>query len=167
MLIKGGVVAKDPYLPVADGDPLPASAALVSLNRFLAGPEELLARGYPLGVRLAGGDSPTSLGPYAERLALIVLELGYFRDGRAFSWARLLRTRLGFRGEIRVTGHFLLDQIAFFTRVGVDGFEVPERFSPERIAAALREITDVYQPAVDGRPTIAEFRAGRRAASPA
>ena len=32
---------------------------------------------------------------------------GFFRDGRAFSWARMLRTRLGYRGEIRATGDFL------------------------------------------------------------
>jgi uncharacterized protein (DUF934 family) len=91
---------------------------------------------------------------------LIVLEFPKFRDGRAFSWARMLRTRLGFRGEIRATGDFLTDQLAFMTRVGIDSFEVPEKITLELFQRALGEMRFVYQPSADGRRTIRELRAG-------
>jgi uncharacterized protein (DUF934 family) len=89
-----------------------------------------------------------------------VLEFPKFRDGRAFSWARMLRTRLRYRGEIRATGDFLYDQIAHMTRVGFDAFEVPEKMTLELYRRALHEMRFVYQPSADGRKTIRELRAG-------
>ena len=70
----------------------------------------------------------------------------------------MLRTRLGFRGEIRAAGDFLYDQIAAMTRVGFDGFEVPEKITPELFRRALSEMRFVYQPSADGRKTIREMR---------
>ena len=53
----------------------------------------------------------------------------------------------------------VLDQIAFYTRVGVDAFDVAPNISVADIQAALHEISDVYQPSVDGRVTIRDLRA--------
>ena len=124
MLVKGGHVVEDAFTNIADGEALPDGAIVVSAKRFLSETDALLARQAPLGVQLETGDSPEQLGPGIHRLALIVLHVPYFKDGRAFSWARLLRTRLGYKGEIRVRGHFLKDQIAFYARVGVDAFDI-------------------------------------------
>lgn len=165
MLVKNGRMADDPFVVVPDGEPVPSGPALVSLKRFLAETEALLGRDAPLGVRVESAESPEPLGERVHRLAVIVLDIPRFRDGRPFSWARLLRTRLGYKGEIRVSGHFLRDQIAFFTRVGVDAFDISQNLSLEDFEAALQEIANVYQPSVDGRPTIADLRAGRRAKS--
>ena len=66
----------------------------------------------------------------------------------------MLRTRLGFRGEIRAAGDFLYDQIAFMTRVGIDSFEVSEKITLELFQRALREVRFAYQPSADGRKTI-------------
>jgi len=90
---------------------------------------------------------------------LIALEFPKFRDGRAFSWARMLRTRLGFKGEIRAVGDFLYDQVNYQHRVGFDAWEVPDHFTLEMFAQALAEMTNVYQPSADGRKTIRELRA--------
>ena len=89
-----------------------------------------------------------------------MLEFAKLRDGRAFSWARMLRTRLGFGGELRAVGDFLPDQLAFMHRVGIDAFEVPEKITPELFRRALGEMRFVYQPSADGRTTIRELRAG-------
>ena len=159
-LIRNGAVAENLFTEVVDGAPLPDGPTVVSLTRFLADRETLLARNAPLGVRLKSAESPAALGEDAARLSLIVLEFPRFRDGRAFSWARMLRTRLGYRGEIRATGDFLTDQLAFMTRVGIDGFEVPEKISLELFQRALGEMRFVYQPSTDGRRTIPELRAG-------
>ena len=161
MLVKNGQACGDPFVAVADGATLPPAPVIVSLERFAAEKTALLGRGLPLGVRLETGDSPESLGGDVQKLALIVLHVPHFKDGRAYSWARLLRTRLNYSGELRVSGHVLKDQLAFYARVGVDAFELPDAFPLADIDAALHEISDVYQPSVDGRTTILELRAAQ------
>jgi len=148
----------DPFTPVADGEALPDGAIIVSLKRFLEETDVLIARAAALGVRLETAESPEKLGVHLNRLAVIVLHVPYFRDGRAFSWARLLRTRLGYTNEIRVSGHFLKDQMAFYARVGVDAFDIAQNIPLSEIQAAFSEISNVYQASVDGRPTIRQLR---------
>lgn len=61
--------------------------------------------------------------PFAAELAgieRIDLHFPKFTDGRAFSQARLLRTRLGFQGELRATGDVLIDQLVQMQRCGFD-----------------------------------------------
>jgi len=166
MLVRGGHVRDTAFADVADSGALPPKGAvIVSLPRFLKDRAALLAREDALGVRLETTESPEALGSDVHNFALIVLHVPYFKDGRAFSWARLLRTRLGYKGEIRVTGHVLRDQIAFFARVGVDSFELAETLSPAEIETARAAISHVYQPSVDGQVTIRELRAMRASAS--
>jgi uncharacterized protein (DUF934 family) len=159
MLVKGGRIIDDTFTPVGDGEPLPGGPVIVSLRRFQAEKAALLARGVPLAVKLETADTPEILGDDVHKLAAIVLHIHHFKDGRAFSWARLLRTRLGYRGEVRISGHFLLDQIAFYTRVGADAFDIAQNLSVDSVKAALTEISNVYQPSVDGRRTIRDLRA--------
>jgi uncharacterized protein (DUF934 family) len=154
-------VSEDAFAFVTDDVPLPAGPAIVSLKRFLAEKTQLLSREPPVGVRLESAQSPEQLGSDIGRLALIELHIPYFKDGRVFSWARLLRTRLGFHGEIRLSGHFLLDQMAFFLRVGVDSFTLPQKFPSAEISRAVAMISNAYQPAPDGKVTIRDLRLRR------
>lgn len=149
----------DAFAPLGDDAPLPDGAVLVSLARFQAERDILIARNAPIGVRLNSDQSPELLGEDVHRLSLVVLDFPKFRDGRAFSWARLLRTRLGFKGQVRAVGDFLYDQIAHQHRVGFDAWEVAEGFTPDTLRRALNEISNVYQPSADGRKTIRELRA--------
>jgi uncharacterized protein (DUF934 family) len=157
-LIKAGAYAADPYAPAADDAALPEGAVIVSLARFQKEREALLARNTPLGVRLQSRENPELLGADVNRLSLVALEFPKFRDGRAFSWARMLRTRLGFTGEIRAVGDFLYDQVNYQRRVGFDAWEVPDHFTLEQFQRALTEMTNVYQPSTDGKKTIRELR---------
>lgn len=157
-LIRDGALVQDNFETVADDAPLPAKGMIVSLERFQKERDALLLRNAPLGVRLKPEQSPEALGEDVHRLSLVVLEFPKFRDGRAFSWARLLRTRLKYTGEIRAVGHFLYDQIALLVRVGVDAFEVADDFTLAQFHRALNEASHVYQPSADGRITISELR---------
>ena len=162
MLVDAPHLTSVSFVDLPDSEPLPQTGAIiVSLARFLKEREAFLARTEPLGVRMQTGESPESLAAEVQHLALIVLQVPYFKDGRAFSWARLLRTRLNYRGELRVAGHVLRDQIAFYARVGVDSFELPHALTPAEVEAARSEISHVYQPSVDGQVTIRELRAMR------
>jgi uncharacterized protein (DUF934 family) len=157
----GGAFVPDAFTQVADDAALPEGAVLVSLARFEKEREMLLAHNTPVGVLLRADQSPEKLGDDVSRLSLIVLDFPKFRDGRAFSWARMLRTRLGFTGEIRAIGDFLYDQISYQRRVGFDAWLVPDTFRLEDFSRALAEMTNVYQPSADGKKTIRELRAGR------
>lgn len=160
-LIKSGAYAQDSYAPVADDAALPDGAVLVSLPRFQKERGALLERNTPIGVKLQAHENPEILGDDVSRLSLIALEFPKFRDGRAFSWARVLRTRLGFTGEIRAVGDFLYDQVNYQRRVGFDAWEVPDHFTVEMFQRAVSEMTNVYQPSTDSKKTIRELRASR------
>jgi len=160
-LIKSGAYTQDIFAPVADDAPLPEGAVMVSLARFKKDRETFLARNTPVGVRLQSHENPEFLGQDVNHFSLIALEFPKFRDGRAFSWARMLRTRLGFTGEIRAVGDFLYDQVNYQHRVGFDAWEVPDHFTIEMFNRALTEMANVYQPSTDGKKTIRELRASR------
>jgi uncharacterized protein (DUF934 family) len=154
--------AEDRFFFVPDGKAFPEDkGAIVTLARFQGERETLFAHRKLVGVRLASNENPHVLKADLARLACVVLEFPKFRDGRAFSWARMLRTRLGFEGEVRAAGDFLFDQIAFLARVGFDAFEVRQDFALADFRRALGEISHPYQPAADGRKTIRDLRAGR------
>jgi uncharacterized protein (DUF934 family) len=157
----GGAYAQDVFAPVADDAPLPEGPVLVSLARFQKERETLLARNSPIGVKLQSSENPELLGGDVNHFSLIALEFPKFRDGRAFSWARMLRTRLGFGGEIRAVGDFLYDQVNYQHRVGFDAWEVSDSFTLDMFNRALGEMTNVYQPSTDGKKTIRELRASR------
>ena len=110
-LLKDGRLVEDPWRVIDDASPLPASEpAIVSFARFQAERDALLARSAPLGVTLRNTDAIDALAGAVDRLELIALEFPKFSDGRAYSQARGLRERLGFAGELRVTGDVLIDQ---------------------------------------------------------
>jgi len=154
------VFVEDPFFFVPDGKAYPdEKGVIVTLARFQGERDNLFAHRNLVGVRLASNENPTVLKADLHRLAVVVLEFPKFRDGRAFSWARMLRTRFDYKGEIRATGDFLLDQLAFMARTGIDAFEVRQDVTLEQFHHAMTEISHPYQPAADGKKTIRELRA--------
>ena len=67
---------------------------------------------------------PDEIAAHLDDLDLIALDFPAFTDGRAYSQARQLRTKLGYTGELRATGNVLADQAGFLIQVGFDTFEV-------------------------------------------
>ena len=107
-LVKDGKITKDLLVHVPDGAELPGDGAvLVTAARFLEDPEALLKRAGKVGVIWPNNRDLDDLVPYLDRLALVALVFPTFRDGRAYSQARLLRERYNYRGELRATGQIL------------------------------------------------------------
>ncbi|MBS0222021.1 MAG: DUF934 domain-containing protein [Proteobacteria bacterium] len=113
-------------------------------------------------VALANTDDVTSLQPRLAGLALITLHFPKFSDGRAYSQARILRERLGYRGELRATGGVLQDQLPFLLRCGFDSFESDQKGFGEALLKARTLFSVVYQPTEDGRPTVSQLRLQHR-----
>src|SRR6202040_2185909 len=81
----------------------------------------------------------------------VALQFPKFRDGRAYSQARLLRETYGFRGTLRATGDVLRDQFHFLVRAGFDSFDVKKAADARVFAEVLARYSVVYQPSADGR----------------
>ena len=152
-LVKGGKIAGDPFAHVADGAELPQGCVLVSAARFLEDPEALLKRSGKVGVIWPNNRDLDDLVPYLDRLAAVALVFPTFRDGRAYSQARLLRERYGYRGELRATGQVLRDQFVFMLRAGFDAFDVKKEADAEAFAQTVQRYSVFYQPTGDGKLT--------------
>ena len=153
-LVKQGKISPDPFVHVADDAELPGDGAvLVSAARLLADPEALLRRPGKLGVIWPNSRDVDDLVPYLDRLATVALVFPTFRDGRAYSQARLLRERFRYRGELRATGQVLRDQFVFMLRAGFDAFEVKKDIDAAAFASTVKRYSVFYQPTGDGRVT--------------
>jgi uncharacterized protein (DUF934 family) len=80
-----------------------------------------------------------------EGVARIDIAFPKFGDGRGYSLARLLRTRRGFRGELRAVGHITRDLLYFLERSGFDAFELREGEDPHEALASFDELSHSYQ----------------------
>ena len=153
-LVKDGKIAADLFVHVPDGAELPGDGAiLVPAARFLEDPQALLARPGKLGVIWPNNRDIDDLVPYLDRLAAVALVFPSFRDGRAYSQARLLRERHGYDGELRATGQVLRDQFVFMSRAGFDAFEVKKDADADAFAETMKRYSVFYQPTGDGRVT--------------
>jgi uncharacterized protein (DUF934 family) len=153
-LVKGGQIIADVFAHVADDAELPADGAvLVTAKRFLGDPDAILQRACNAGVIWPNNRDVDDLVPYLARLAVVALVFPTFRDGRAYSQARLLRERFAWRGELRATGQVLRDQFVFMLRAGFDSFEVKKQSDAEAFAQTVKRYSVFYQPTGDGRIT--------------
>lgn len=105
-----------------------------------------------------------SLAEIVSRFDAIILAFPNFRDGRAYSQARLLRERLAFRGEVRARGAVLCDQALFMFRAGFDSLDIGDG-DIDGFRRAIGAYSAFYQPAADGGPAIRDLRARSAAAA--
>jgi uncharacterized protein (DUF934 family) len=160
-LVKNNRLVEDPFVGVADGGEIPASGPMiVGLAEWRAHREALLGRGEPVGVRLKSDEPPHLIAEDLDHLAVIALEFPAFRDGRAYSYARLLRERYKYAGEVRAVGDVLLEQLHFMVRTGFDAFEIRAEDPLAAFRTAMADFSVWYQPSSDGRPTALQLRHG-------
>lgn len=151
-VIRNRRVEPDPWsLLGLDGEVpagLPAGPSIVPLATWNARRDELRQRGEAVGVWLRPDDDPVALGHDVNELPLIAVHFPKFADGRGYSIAVLLRTRLGYRGELRAIGDVARDQLFYLARVGFDAFSLPGHRDPQAALAAFSTFREVYQGSV-------------------
>lgn len=125
---------------------------IVPLAYWQENRDALIARG-DVAVWLAPGEEPKDLEDDLASLPLVAIHFPAFKDGRGYSYARELRTRYNFEGEVRATGDVLRDQLFYMTRCGFNAFEVREDRSIEEALQGLKDFSVTYQADVnDPRP---------------
>ena len=111
------------------------------------------------GLLLQVDDEPEDLQPFLASLPLIAIDFPSFRDGRGYSQAYLLRTRLGWRGELRAVGDVLRDQLAHMRQCGFDAFAVRADKSLEDALKGLQGLSVLYgRSVIEPRPLFRRFR---------
>lgn len=151
-LIKYGRIVEDPFRHVADDTSVPPDGPVViPAARLLADAAAFARRRAPVGVAWPNDRPVAEIAPHLGGLALIALVFPGFRDGRAYSQARILRERYDFRGELRATGQVLRDQFLLMLRAGFDSFEVLKVSDAAAFAESARRFDVFYQPTGDGR----------------
>jgi uncharacterized protein (DUF934 family) len=116
-------------------------------------------------------DLAEDLAVQRVEIALIALHFPKWVDGRAYSQARLLRSRYRYAGEVRATGEVLVDMLPLLARTGFDAvllradqsIDAAERalgFFPGHYQADVRE----HRPLFALTPGEAETLAQKRAA---
>lgn len=157
---ESGFVTDDPW--IIETEEVQAGSnekAILGLDDFLAKTDET-----GLGVLINPADDVRRLEGHLDRLALVALAFPAFNDGRAFSHASLLRSRLGFTGEVRAVGDVLIDQIPLMLRCGIDSFAVSNATALKRLAEnRLPGIDNHYQPTARASQDVGSYSWRRRA----
>ena len=134
---------------------IPATGKIiVPLSVFIARNAELKSRiqAGEVGVWLATHEPLESLTQYQtdlNALLIIAIFVERFADGRIFSLGTLLRTRYGFKNELRAFGDVLRDQLYFLKRSGFNSYLIRADRSAQDAIASLNDFSQPYQGAVD------------------
>lgn len=168
-LVKENLIVADTWQFVEDDAALPESGVVVSLTRWQQERETLLAGRDQLGIVLKSDENPESIAEDLNFFQLVALDFPAFTDGRAYSYARVLRERYGFDGEVRAIGNVLRDQVFLMNRCGFDALEIAadDEKALQIWLDAQKEMTTFYQPTGDGRKTVSSLRERRRLAKAA
>lgn len=149
-LIKDRAIAEDVWHDVTEDEAVATDGPIiVSLDQWNQFRNLLIGRNAPLGIRLRSDQPPELIEDFLDRFELIAIEFPVLQDGRGFSYARLLRERFGYEGEIRAIGQVAQDQIFFMQRCGFNSYALPEDRDVDGAIKAVDEITVAYQPAAD------------------
>lgn len=123
----------------------------------------------PLGLRIEPGLDIDKVGADLAGAGLIKIEFPKFVDGRGYSIGWVLRSRFGYKGEMRAIGDVLFDQMQFMMRCGFDSFEIADEETLRLLKDGRRTAAfhSFYQPGLEPEmPAGTRPWARRQAAEP-
>ncbi len=141
---RAGALVADPWAgPAAEGARVVLTGAEWPERRDEALPATL-------GLALQPGFAVEALAEDLGRFALITLAFPKFTDGRAYSMAWILRSRLGYKGELRAVGDVLFDEMQLMLRCGFDAFEIVDDNTLRLLREGRRgDFSRFYQPGLE------------------
>ena len=146
-IIKDKAIVEDQWVHFDGQGDLPDGDLIVSLDVWQTRANEL--QGRRVGLQLEPDQHPKDIRDELANFELIAINFPTFMDGRGYSYAKILRDRFGFEGEIRAVGDVMRDQMFYMQRCGFTAYEVKEG---RDIHDAIKEIDDFsvkYQVSAD------------------
>ena len=132
----------------ADTVLVPEGKVIVPLKVWLLQKNTLSERS-ELGVWFSSDEQAKELGQDVHRFNVIAIDFPKFADGRGYSIAYNLRTRLGYVGELRAIGDVLRDQLFYMQRVGFNAFAVRADKNIHDALKSLSDFSETYQTSAD------------------
>ncbi len=121
----------------------------ISQTEFLSDVAAHSVPGARVVVRVAAADRVEDLSPHLAAIAVVAIEFPSPGEGRGYTYARLLRQRYGFSGQVRAVGAAVKQDLLFFmVRCGFDAFELAPSENVDEARQALHRFALAYQPAV-------------------
>lgn len=141
--------AQDPWRAVVGEfgpTPIPPVAphSLLTLEQWQA-VRDAWPADVPVGVTLANVADVEELTQDLRRFELVALQFPKWVDGRAYSQARILRSRLRYAGQVRATGDVVVDMLPLLARTGFDAVQLRDGQNEDSARRALTLVTDFYQ----------------------
>jgi uncharacterized protein (DUF934 family) len=99
----------------------------------------------PPDLVLEAADDPAAVAAAVGQARVIAVNFPKFSDGRGYSLGRLLRERLGYKGELRAVGEVARDHLHAMAQCGFDAFQLREGEDPQEVLGAFGDFTDIYQ----------------------
>ena len=150
-LIKNGEIVDNTYVWQQDPEAAATENTFVPMQKWL---DNQATIGKVAGIWIDAGEGVEPLADVdLNQFAVIGIHFPTFMDGRGFSYARLLRERLNYQGEIRALGKFMADQQGYLIRCGFDSFEFAEDVNLDIALTLNKPFSVAYQGDVaDPRP---------------
>jgi uncharacterized protein (DUF934 family) len=145
----------------ADSVSIPAGKVIVPFSVWTAQRAQLQGRA-EIGVWLSSDAQADVVKEDLAHFALIAVDFPKFTDGRGYSIAYNLRSRLGYNGELRAIGDVLRDQLFYMQRVGFDAFAVRTDKDINDALKGLTDFSEKYQTSWDEKTPL--FRRVQRQA---
>ena len=144
-LIKDRQIIENTWTFVDDNKPLPAGDVIISVARWLKEGDALKSHPEKLAIRLQSTENVGDIADALAHIAMVELFFPIFTDGRGFSQAKLLRDRYQFNGEIRAAGHYMVDQIFYMSKVGINAFELTDESQLPLALSLMDDFSFSYQ----------------------
>ena len=142
-LIKNGEIIENQYHWLQEAEQEVTATSIVAAQKWLTEKDTMTSIA---GIWLEAGDGVEFLeGVDLTQFDVIGVHFPAFTDGRGFSYARLLRERLNYQGEIRALGNFIPDQLGYLLRVGFNSFQFNESVDLEKALLLHKSFSIAYQ----------------------
>ena len=123
-------------------------ATLIKHRKVVANAPSRSSTGTGEVLRLEPADDPAAVAGRLAGAARVEVNFPKFGDGRGFSIARLLRSRYGYRGELRAVGEVARDHLYAMAQCGFDAFQLREGEDARSALSAFGDFSENYQATV-------------------
>ena len=129
-------IVPDDWTLVAEGPARPG--LIVPLDAWLESPDGA-------GVWVEGDAAVEDVAAQLLKTPVVAVRFGAFADGRGLTFAKLLRTRFGYAGELRAFGEIVPDLTEYMYRCGFDAFVLANRRQAVAAIDCIQRMSDHYQ----------------------
>jgi len=140
-LIKKNRVTDDPWIKIEDHGKMPEttpSFSILPVETFSNVSEWPIKR-KRLGAWFGTDIELSTLTQEILSLPLLCINAGSYNDGKIFSLATMIKQNLSYKGELRVIGNMLIDQIPYLSRCGIDSFSLTNQSDWEYALFILKQ----------------------------